>query len=36
MLQGVTTLYTFNGSSFDLPFLAWRPGIDLRRSFTSP
>lgn len=33
MLQGVTTLYTFNGSSFDLPFLAWKPGIDLRRRF---
>ena len=33
MLQGVTTIYTFNGSSFDLPFLAWKPGIDLRRRF---
>ena len=33
VLEGVTTLYTFNGSSFDLPFLAWRPGVDLRRRF---
>ena len=33
MLEGVTTLYTYNGASFDLPFLAWRPGVDLRRSF---
>lgn len=31
LLEGVTTLYTFNGSGFDLPFLAWRPGIDLRQ-----
>ena len=33
VLEGVTTIYTFNGSSFDLPFLAWKPGIDLRRRF---
>lgn len=33
ILEGVTTIYTFNGASFDLPFLAWRPGIDLRRRF---
>ena len=33
ILEGVTTIYTFNGSSFDLPFLAWRPGVDLRRTF---
>lgn len=33
VLEGVTTIYTFNGSSFDLPFLAWRPGVDLRRAF---
>ena len=33
VLEGVTTIYTFNGSSFDLPFLAWRPGVDLRRVF---
>ena len=33
ILEGVTTIYTFNGAGFDLPFLAWRPGIDLRRRF---
>lgn len=33
VLESVTTIYTFNGSSFDLPFLAWKPGIDLRRRF---
>ncbi len=33
ILEGVTTIYTFNGASFDLPFLAWRPGVDLRRRF---
>ena len=33
ILEGVTTIYTFNGSSFDLPFLAWRPGVDLRELF---
>ncbi len=33
ILEGVTTIHTFNGSSFDLPFLAWKPGIDLRRTF---
>lgn len=33
VLEGVTTIYTFNGSSFDLPFLAWKPGVDLRRRF---
>ena len=33
VLEGVTTIYTFNGASFDLPFLAWRPGVDLRRHF---
>ena len=31
ILEGVTTIYTYNGNSFDLPFLAWKPGIDLRR-----
>ena len=31
VLEGVTTIYTYNGASFDLPFLAWRPGIDLSR-----
>ena len=33
VLEGVTTIHTFNGASFDLPFLAWRPGVDLRRRF---
>lgn len=33
ILEGVTTIYTFNGASFDLPFLAWKPGVDLRRRF---
>ena len=33
VLEGVTTIYTFNGSSFDLPFLAWKPGLDLRHRF---
>lgn len=33
ILTGVTTIYTFNGAGFDLPFLAWRPGVDLRRRF---
>ncbi len=33
LLGGVTTIYTFNGSGFDLPFLAWKPGVDLRRQF---
>jgi uncharacterized protein YprB with RNaseH-like and TPR domain len=33
VLEGVSTIYTFNGSSFDLPFLAWKPGVDLRRRF---
>ena len=33
ILEGVTTIYTFNGASFDLPFLAWRPGVDLRSRF---
>ena len=33
ILEGVTTIYTFNGASFDLPFLAWRPGVDLLRHF---
>lgn len=33
VLEGVTTIYTFNGSSFDLPFLAWKPGVDLRSRF---
>jgi uncharacterized protein YprB with RNaseH-like and TPR domain len=31
VLEGVSCVYTFNGAAFDLPYLAWRPGIDLRR-----
>lgn len=33
VLEGVTTIYTFNGATFDLPFLAWKPGVDLRQRF---
>ena len=33
ILEGVTTIFTFNGSGFDLPFLAWKPGVDLRQRF---
>ena len=33
VLEGVTSIYTFNGASFDLPFLAQRPGVDLRGRF---
>lgn len=33
VLEGVTTIYTFNGASFDLPYLAWKPGVDLRLRF---
>ncbi len=33
VLEGVTTVYTFNGSGFDLPYLARRPGVDLNRWF---
>jgi len=32
-LQGVTTIYTYNGSRFDLPFIYDRLGIDLTESF---
>ena len=32
VLEGVTTVYTFNGAGFDLPYLAWKPGVDLRWS----
>ena len=31
VLEGVSTVYTFNGAGFDLPYLSWRPGIDLSR-----
>ena len=33
VLEGVTTIHTFNGARFDLPFLVWKPGVDLRRRF---
>ena len=32
-LQGVSVLYTYNGSRFDLPFIYNRLGIDLTRLF---
>ena len=31
VLEGVTTIYTYNGSRFDLPFLAKNPGVDFGR-----
>ena len=31
VLEGVTTIYSYNGSRFDLPFLARKPGVDFRR-----
>lgn len=33
-LQGVSTIYTYNGSRFDLPFIRQRLGIDLFRLHT--
>ena len=33
ILAPVTTIYTFNGAAFDLPFLKRDPGIDLLRHF---
>ena len=30
-LEGVTTIYTYNGSRFDIPFLAKKPGVDFGR-----
>ena len=33
ILEGVTTIYTYNGASFDLNFLAQNPGIELRGRF---
>ena len=33
-LQGVKTLYTYNGSRFDLPFIHNRLGVNLARVFT--
>ncbi|MEJ5258945.1 MAG: ribonuclease H-like domain-containing protein [Anaerohalosphaeraceae bacterium] len=32
-LEGVTTIYTYNGHRFDLPFLRKRLGIHLEKSF---
>jgi len=32
-LKGAETIYTYNGSRFDLPFLRHHLGIDLNRSF---
>ncbi len=32
-LQGTDTLYTYNGSRFDLPFIKDYTGVDLARSF---
>ncbi|MFH1651484.1 MAG: ribonuclease H-like domain-containing protein [Chloroflexota bacterium] len=32
-LEGVSTLYTYNGSRFDLPFLVGCLGVDLDRMF---
>lgn len=31
LLEGATTIYTYNGSRFDLPFLARKPGVDFGR-----
>ncbi len=33
-LKGVTVIYTYNGSRFDLPFIYCRLGINLARLFT--
>ena len=33
-LSSVNTIYTYNGSRFDLPFILSRLGIDLAQSFT--
>jgi len=32
-LRGVNTIYTYNGSRFDLPFLRSQLGVDLSRGF---
>lgn len=32
-LQGIDTIYTYNGSRFDLPFIYYHLGIDLRQDF---
>ena len=31
VLEGVTTIYSYNGSRFDLPFLGKKPGVDFGR-----
>ena len=33
VLRGVDEIYSYNGSRFDLPFIAARLGVDLKRSF---
>jgi uncharacterized protein YprB with RNaseH-like and TPR domain len=33
MLEGVDEIYTYNGSRFDLPFIKYRIGLDLRKQF---
>ena len=32
-LRGVDTIYTYNGSRFDLPFIGFRLGVNLREHF---
>lgn len=32
-LRSVNTIYTYNGSRFDLPFISFRLGVDLREHF---
>lgn len=32
-LEGVETIYTYNGREFDLPFIAAHIGVDLERNF---
>jgi len=32
-LRGATTIYTYNGTKFDLPFIAYHLGVDLARLF---
>ena len=33
-LEGVSILYTYNGSRFDLPFIHYRLGVNLAKTFT--
>lgn len=32
-LEGIATLYSYNGSRFDLPFIQSKTGLDLRKEF---